>query len=809
MRQQIRLFLALVAVCFAVLGGSAFAQLSDRQSEYYQGWVKTADRAETVIEANKASNAALENLRSEISDYREDFNNARSANTERIKTLEGQLKALGPEPEGDATEPEDIANLRNHLEEQLNSLRVPRIISEEAFSRANGLIFEIDQLLRDRQAKELLERGPSPLNPAHWGPAWTDVNEAARSLFNEVRRNFQTDVVHERFRDRGLGILALVVIAGVLLFYGKRWSESAGEYLRRLGGQGSGVWAFLTSLLRIILPWFGVVLLVTAVSLTGILGLRGALLMENVPYWAGIILFYDWIGRQFHVLQEAQGFKKLSRQRVRELRVHLDLLAGFLILHELVKLFEQIENISDATRAVVAFPVIFGTALLLLRVRLVRTVDTTPDPDEPAATARAAGFSQLVEFIRRALFLLGIGSPILAVLGYTNAAEAIVFPAVKTLVLIAALLIFQRFLASVYGWFSGKGEAAKDSLFSVLVGFAMAILAMPILALYWGARRTDLQEIWSQLLQGFDIGGVTISPSNFFTFVVVFAIGYGLTRMLQSGLRNSLLPKTSIDPGGQNAIVSGTGYVGIFLAALIAIMIAGFNLSSLAIVAGALSVGIGFGLQTIVSNFVSGIILLVERPISKGDWIDVNGMMGYVRDISVRSTRIETFDRTDVIVPNSDLISGVVTNYTRGNTIGRVIVPVGVAYGTDTRLVEKILGEIANAHPMVLANPAPSVVFQGFGADSLDFEIRGILRDVNWVLSVKSDMNHEINRRFVEEGIEIPFAQRDVWLRNPEVLKAGEAQTNQKSAEIPSATPSTAPVEMTEADMPDADGDEV
>ncbi|WP_415402962.1 mechanosensitive ion channel family protein [Tateyamaria sp. SN3-11] len=457
----------------------------------------------------------------------------------------------------------------------------------------------------------------------------------------------------------------------------------------------------------------------------------------------------------------------LPPERRTEGRIYTLILGLVVAVYMLIDSFAEFDRYDAAAVAVLLFPLIVLAALLLIRMGwLLRR--TVRERAEDAGQERFYS-NRFVGLLGQGVIAVGLLAPLLAALGYGAAANFLIFPTVLTLALCGTVALLQALLRDIYAALR-PGDGARDSLIPTLGSFVLVLLSLPVLALIWGARVTDLTEVWAQVRVGLTIGDMTISPGSFFTLIIVFVLGYVITRAVQGALKTSVLPKTKIEPGGQVAIVSGLGYVGIFLAALVSITAAGIDLSSLAIVAGALSVGIGFGLQTIVSNFVSGIILLIERPIAEGDWIEVGGQMGYVRSISVRSTRIETFDRTDVIVPNADLISGTVTNYTRGNTVGRVIIPVGVAYGTDTRRVESILKEIADAHPMALANPAPMILFAGFGADSLDFEVRMILRDVNWSLAVRNEVNHQIAARFIEEGIEIPFAQRDIWLRNPEAL---------------------------------------
>jgi potassium efflux system protein len=261
------------------------------------------------------------------------------------------------------------------------------------------------------------------------------------------------------------------------------------------------------------------------------------------------------------------------------------------------------------------------------------------------------------------------------------------------------------------------------------------------------------------------VGSISISLTSIAAGIVLFFVGYLLTKRFQRWLDGSVLERSRVDTGLRNSIKTSIGYLGIAIAALIGVSAAGLDLSQLALVAGALSLGIGFGLQNIVSNFVSGLILLAERPFKSGDIIEAGGYTGTVTNISVRATEIQLFDRKTLILPNSELINSAVSNWMHRNTFGRVTVSIGVSYASDPKQVHDLLLEIAADHPRVLGNPEPFVSFDDFGASSLDFTLYAFLSDIGYGLTVRTELRMAIFERFKAAGIEIPFPQRDVNLR--------------------------------------------
>ena len=723
----------------------------------YENWNKDAARAEAVLGNAEASDAALEALRSQIVDWRQTFLDAQSQDMARVGNLEDQLNALAPVPDSGA---DPLADRRAALSEQLNEARAPLLRAKEAYSRASGLIREIDQIISARRTNALLELGPMPLVPSKWVAAMTDVVGVIAGLADEVSGAINNAASRASFQSNLLNIILQVSLT-IAFFFGASRVSARARNLSQSVVRNPRLAHLVAASVKAAMLVAAFYALGAAVLQTNMLGVRGALVLDAMPIWAGYVIAAIFISDR---LATGSGSAFELPSDLAEGSIRRTFVLGALIFvvdHALDHVF-VFNEVSGASISVLHFVLILLGAYVLSRATVkLRQASESDDagPDGVFAIRFARLLAQVGLFIT-------YGAPVLGAVGYVTAAYSLVLASLLTLALCSVIVIVQGALVDLYARAFGREREQEDGLVPILISFVIGFASLPFFALIWGARVSNLSEVWDQIKEGVPVAGTRISPLDFLTFVLIFTIGYMATRLIQSALRGSVLPKTRLDAGAQNAIVSGLGYVGIFIAAMIAISSTGLDLSSLAIVAGALSVGIGFGLQNIVSNFVSGIILLIERPVTKGDWIDVGGTMGYVRDISVRSTRIETFDRSDVIVPNADLVSGKVTNYTRGNTIGRLIVPVGVAYGTDTRRVEGILREIAEAQPMVVLNPGPSVVFQGFGADSMDFEIRAILRDVNFMLSVKSEINHQIAERFVAEGIEIPFAQRDITIKN-------------------------------------------
>ncbi|HMB41720.1 MAG TPA: mechanosensitive ion channel domain-containing protein [Balneolaceae bacterium] len=257
---------------------------------------------------------------------------------------------------------------------------------------------------------------------------------------------------------------------------------------------------------------------------------------------------------------------------------------------------------------------------------------------------------------------------------------------------------------------------------------------------------------------------VTIMSLIIFLFFISLFLFLGIfTRKM---LRGRILDRFDIDPGLQYTLARVSQYIIVVIGFLISFQFVGIDLSSLAVIFGLLSVGIGFGLQNITANFISGLIIMFERPISVGDRVDVAGIEGDVTEINIRSTKIHTLNNISIIVPNSQFVENNVVNYSHGNPTFRLDLNVGVSYSSDLDSVLKALNEIAEEHPKVMKNPKHQVHLTEFGDSSWDMQIRVWIPNVKDRYEMRNELNQAIVRKFNENNIEIPFPQRDLHLRS-------------------------------------------
>jgi len=317
---------------------------------------------------------------------------------------------------------------------------------------------------------------------------------------------------------------------------------------------------------------------------------------------------------------------------------------------------------------------------------------------------------------------------------------------------------------------SGRGSRPAIGFMQLIADLVVWFVFAAYMLYVWDDSGTTLAQMYVDLFVGWEIGGVTLVPINIIGGILIFAGILIVIGWLKRWIDKRWLQHIVLDRGARDAIITLFGYVGFVIALLVALSMAEVDLSGLAWVSAALALGIGFGMQEIASNFVSGLILLFERPIRAGDFVSVGDIQGFVRSIRIRATEIETLDNQNVLVPNSELISGRVTNWVLRDTYGRLLLNVGVAYGSDVEKVRDILENVAREHPEVITDgsaPAPRALFMGFGDSSLDFELRVRVKHIERRFSIKSDLNFEVDKLFRESGVTIPFPQRDLHIIAP------------------------------------------
>jgi small-conductance mechanosensitive channel len=349
---------------------------------------------------------------------------------------------------------------------------------------------------------------------------------------------------------------------------------------------------------------------------------------------------------------------------------------------------------------------------------------------------------------------------------------------------VAIILVFTLFMYMIRGgleWLFKSSPLKRSALLqsddtdTIIVRLShfinmviCGLVLLPGILMVWGIYDSLEGATKGLLALGFTLGSQRITVG---LLIGVGGIVYGsflISWIIQKLLIDEVLFKRRVEMGVRHSIARLAHYAVMLVGFLLALSALGFEISKITIMLSALGVGIGFGLQSIVNNFVSGLILLFEQPVRVGDTIEIGGKWAEIKRIGIRATTVQTFDRADLIIPNADLISNQVTNWTLRNRLARLIIPVGVAYGSDVSLVMETLMECAKSNPKVANHPPPKVLMLSFGESTLDFELRVIVRDFDDRIEVKSALHQEIDRRFREANITIAFPQRDLHLHGIE-----------------------------------------
>ena len=716
---------------------------------------------EKKVDVQRPTQAQLAQVSTELGPLFTDAQSLVDRLTPRVAAMKARLDELGAKPE--KGESPEIAKQRAELEKSFQT-------NDGLFKSAKLLLVKAQQLTNYAAKRQralfttsLFQRSTSILSP----PLWFTVGRETPGNFADVSRVFNSwlDAFNQNLTGGRLVIFWAVVLAVVVLY----WPLTIAA--RRVMAKEShienpGRWR------KVLVAWW------TAISVSGLaIGI-----MYGVVFVFSFVIAPDpRLAQLFDAIQWgvirlalAVGLSRalLAPGRRKWRMVSLDddttdkLVRIVIAVASIVSAAKVIEAVNGVIYASLEFSVAArGVGALLVAGALVLALFDLRDDPEAEDGASPTQHSGLFSIVRGLLWALIVTMTVAVLVGFIPFASFLdeqltLVAAVGTILFLLVRLIDESSAAG----FQPTSRLGRNLIYTVglrretleqlpvlISGFgrvALFIVAAIIVIAPWGMQSSDLAGNLGSLFFGFKVGDVTISIAGIVVAIVTFLLVLAATRAVQSWLEDRYLPTTRLDSGLRNSIKTSLGYIGFIIAVAIAAANLGVDFQKLAIVAGALSVGIGFGLQSIVNNFVSGLILLWERAVRVGDWVVVGSDQGYVRKINVRSTEIETFDRAAVIVPNSNLVSGVVKNLMRTDRIGRLTIELTVHASADPEKVREVLLDITRDNEDVVSLPSPQVRFTALTGSAMTFDLFCYVSDVVGMARTKSDLYFEICRQF-------------------------------------------------------------
>ncbi|MCW0424625.1 hypothetical protein NB713_002568 [Xanthomonas sacchari] len=745
-------------------------------------------------EVDAGNQAAFQDLVTQVSDASNDAQTAADALSQQLAQVNARLQQLGAAATGDSP---DIVAQRKALTKQRDSLDSGVKRGKLMVVEARQLADEIERARAEHFSQELSLRSPSPLSPALWKQIAADFPDDQAKLLALYTLGMQS--LQDAIAEHGSGALGVgIAIALILLFplryllrwLGKRYamSRAPGSRLRR---SGLAIWFLLLGTLT---PGLAALALAEALRSIDAVPERLDAVLNGFVVVSFAAAFMGSLGASVLLPnQPSWRLFPIDDATARRLRKYTWATAALAWLSSMLLVINQAARTSDSATvaadgviALVYGVLILATLTSLSRLRRRQYAEAAAQAlanAQPPPPGQHGGALALIGVLVKVAVVVAL---LAALLGYLHLGLFITRQIIWITMIVGAIRLLMTFADDFALWlFASEGRIGRAAngafgvrsssleqagvLTSALIRVVLLLIGVGALLMPFGTNVSIVSDWFSLLSDGIRLSDkVVVYPGAIARAVLVLLLGLGVMQYLHRWLTQTYLPKTELDDGSRNSISTVARYVGIILAALWALAALGIGLERIALVVSALSVGIGFGLQSITQNFVSGLILLAERPVKIGDWIKIGDQEGDVRRISVRATEIQVGDRSTLIVPNSELITKTLRNMTLAGPLGRVQIQFAVSLGTDVVKLRALLLELYAAHPGVLDDPAPSVFIDSIASGHVTLNSFAYVASPRLTYGTRSELFFALLQRLAEEGIALESPQEVKLLRDPQ-----------------------------------------